>query len=212
MDFVIAETGEHVRVSYMVRGMEQADEMILSSGYVPDDEVMLDDGTRAYVASKDDVDYWVEYFEILSFCDEEIRCMKKIYLGCEEDGTPLVDSVLQEEMGGGSFDIDDYKSSVESTKSILQKRFNTETARLISSYDSKLLYSDFCYFREDLYQQDDGSYFFKGEGGPMSQYGREQEDGSIGYGDGYYPATEEEVQEWFHEHFGEKTDERWDEW
>ncbi len=48
--------------------------------------------------------------------------------------------------------------------------FNTETARLVGSWDNGIYGNDFRSCSEDLYQTKSGKYFIHGEGGAMSTY------------------------------------------
>ena len=55
-------------------------------------------------------------------------------------------------------------------KIIKNSLYNTETARLVGSWDNGIYGNDFRNCSEDLYQTRSGKYFLYGEGGPMSKY------------------------------------------
>lgn len=55
-------------------------------------------------------------------------------------------------------------------KIIAGAQYNTETARLVGSWDNGIYGNDFRSCSEDLYQTRSGKYFLYGEGGPMSKY------------------------------------------
>lgn len=200
MDFIVKETGERKRVSCLAKnGTDVAIDVATTCGFLENDEAVWDGEEDAYIAPEEVVEYWMEFFEIYNSCEEELDHLRDLY-GDE------VDEVYSEEMGG-DFDIDRFKDGVEATKAILQKRYDTATARLIAHYESEFSLSDFRYFDESLYQQDDGSYFIAGEGGPMTRYGVGDADGSRYYGKGSYSVTAAEAQRWFRDRFGKESDE-----
>lgn len=199
MDFIVKETGERKRVSCLEKnGIDVAKDVAISCGLLENDEVVWDDEEDAYTAPEEVVEYWAEFFEIYNSCEKELDHLRDLY---GDD----VDAVYNEEMGG-DFDIDRFKDAVESTKAILQKRYDTATARFIAHYESKLPHSDIRYFDEYLYQQDDGSYFIAGKGGPMTWYGVSDANGNIHYGEGRYSVTAAEAQGWFRDCFGKESD------
>ena len=190
MEFIIKETGK--RVTAECRNERQdgcAEDVAINCGL---DISLRDDEENAYVVSQEDADWWVEFFQTLNVCAEEIEGLEKKYSGEE------IREILNDEMG--EFDIDYYEEAIKRTADILQKRYNTENARLVSSYESDLSSSEFSYVKESLYQRDDGSYFLAGEGGEMTRYS--QMDGCDGctYGEGSYSITAAEAQEWLAEH------------
>lgn len=79
------------------------------------------------------------------------------------------------------------------------KRFNTETAQLVGSYDSKLPPSQFDYYREDLYRKKTGDFFLHGEGGAMTKYAKAYGD-SIGAGVKIIPLSLAEAKKWVENH------------
>lgn len=56
------------------------------------------------------------------------------------------------------------------TKVILGKRYNTETAEVIGSFDNGIGVNDFNHLRETLYRTKKGAYFLYGAGGANSRY------------------------------------------
>lgn len=82
------------------------------------------------------------------------------------------------------------------SKVIGGKRYNTETAKYITSYSNGLSNGDFRNFSEDLYQKRTGEFFLAGFGGPLSKYKKSSSDG-ISYGSfGIIPLSYKEAQEW----------------
>lgn len=198
MDFIINETGERKQVSCLAKnGTDVADDVAFTCGLLENNDVVWDEEENAYIAPEEVVEYWVEFFEIYGSCEEELDHLKDLY-GDEAF------KIYCEEMGG-DFDIDYFQDAVEATKSILQKRYDTTTACIIANYESEFLYTDFRYFNESLYRQDDGNYFIAGEGGPMTRYGWNDGDGCSYYGEGIYSVTVAEAQKWFKERFGKES-------
>lgn len=188
MNFIIQETGEMKEVHFMDKnGCDWATDIAASCGF-DRSKFTYDEEKDAFIAPKDEVECWVDFFETYNYCDKELRSLKDRYDENE------VDDILGSEIP--EFDIDVYRSAVERTKAILQKRYDTATAHLISSYDSNLPKDDWRYFKESLYQRADGSYFLTGEGGPMSGYSHTDELGSLCYGDGSYSITEVHAKAW----------------
>lgn len=80
-------------------------------------------------------------------------------------------------------------------KIINNKRYDTETARLVGEWDNGLSGRDFARCDEDLYQKKTGEYFLHGEGGGNSKYG-EWHGNSGGPGETIILMTAEEAREW----------------
>ncbi len=86
-----------------------------------------------------------------------------------------------------------------SKKIINGKKYDTQTAKKISTYCNSLSPSDFGYLEETLYQKKTGEFFLYGHGGAMSRYSRTCGDGRCG-GDGFEPLTEDEAKAWAEEY------------
>lgn len=68
-------------------------------------------------------------------------------------------------------------------KAVKGKSYNTETARMICSWDNNLPANDFGWCSATLHQKATGAYFIHAEGGAMSRYASRMSDGSYGYGE-----------------------------
>lgn len=75
------------------------------------------------------------------------------------------------------------------------KKYDTDTAKEVGSWDSSHSVLDFHYFREALYRKRTGEFFLYGEGGAMSRYAVHYGDG-WGYGERIEPLTEEQARRW----------------
>lgn len=84
-------------------------------------------------------------------------------------------------------------------KRINNKRYNTDTARCVGSWDNGRRSSDFNYFREVLYQKNSGEFFLYGKGGPKSCYA-EYCNGLLCDGEKIMLMTREKAQKWAEEH------------
>ncbi len=86
-------------------------------------------------------------------------------------------------------------------KAIIEgKRFDTETAVEIGNHENGMR-SDFSWWDATLYRTPRaGRYFLAGEGGPMTQFGRNTEDGMRGYGERIIPMEKSEALEWAEQH------------
>lgn len=197
MNLIIQETGEMKEVHFMgENGYDIADEIAASCGF-DSSQFAYDDDNFAYVVPKEEADYWMDFFEIYNSCEGKLHGLKNRY-DAEE-----VSRILESEMP--EFDIDVYEDAVESTTSILRRRYDTRTARLVFSYDSDLEQNDSHYFKESLYQRADGSYFLAGEGGAMTKYANEDERGGRGYGEGSYSISEAQAQTWIAKYCNKET-------
>lgn len=81
------------------------------------------------------------------------------------------------------------------------KRYNTETAKYIVSFDNDLTYSDLYFETATLYKKRTGEFFLAGAGGPKTRWAKECEDGSLMFGNRIIPLTESQAKEWVKEHF-----------
>lgn len=84
-------------------------------------------------------------------------------------------------------------------KVINGRTYNTETSKLIGSWDNGIYGSDFRRCEEDLYKNTKGAYFLVGEGGPMSKYSITHGNTTSGNAE-LIPMTATEAQEWAEEH------------
>jgi hypothetical protein len=76
------------------------------------------------------------------------------------------------------------------------KKYNTETATLVDSYQNTYGYSDFRWCEEKLYIKKTGEFFLAGEGGAMSRWARSIDDNCTSGGKGIQPLSREEALEW----------------
>lgn len=75
------------------------------------------------------------------------------------------------------------------------RTYNTETSKLIGSWDNGIYGRDFRSCEERLYKNTKGAYFLVGEGGPMSKYAVSRGNETSG-GEELIPMTFAEAQEW----------------
>lgn len=80
-------------------------------------------------------------------------------------------------------------------KIINGKLYDTNTARLLATYDSEYSKSDYEYYFEELYRKKTGEYFVYGKGGPNSHYAEYLKDVRQA-GEGIRPMTEKDAKEW----------------
>ena len=86
-------------------------------------------------------------------------------------------------------------------KVIEGRRYNTETADLIASYDNGLGRSDFDWCEVDLYRTKTGAWFLAGAGGARSGWGASCDGGrSMGPGIGIQVLARSEALEWCESH------------
>lgn len=76
------------------------------------------------------------------------------------------------------------------------KRYDTETATLIASWDNGYFGNDFKRCEEDLYRTERGSWFIYGEGGPMSKYVQATGPNSYIGGEDITPLSADEARQW----------------
>lgn len=84
-------------------------------------------------------------------------------------------------------------------KVINGKMYNTETARLIGSWNNRD-YGNFGYCEENLYQKKTGEFFLHGEGGARSKYARKYGSNTWGGGEDITPQTFEQARQWAEEY------------
>ncbi len=84
-------------------------------------------------------------------------------------------------------------------KIINGKKYDTETATKIESWDNGLGYNDFNNLSEDLYQKKTGEFFLHGEGGANTKYSKSSRNSSWGSSD-IVPLSLNEAKDWFEEH------------
>jgi hypothetical protein len=74
------------------------------------------------------------------------------------------------------------------------KRYDTETAEEIASYDNGVGYSDFTHVSMTLYKTKKGAWFVAGDGGPMSRFAKSTGNSTSG-GEGIQIVSEDEARE-----------------
>ena len=84
-------------------------------------------------------------------------------------------------------------------KVINGKMYNTDSARLIGSWDNRD-YGNFGYCEESLYQKKTGEFFIYGEGGARSKYARKCGSNTWGGGEDITPQTFEQARQWAEEY------------
>lgn len=85
-------------------------------------------------------------------------------------------------------------------KTINGKLYNTETARLVGTWEIRGKEDDPRNIKERLYQKKTGEYFLYGEGGAKSRYRRSSGDNCWTYGYQIIPLTYESAERWAKEH------------
>jgi len=83
-------------------------------------------------------------------------------------------------------------------KIIIKALYNTETARLVGSWDNGEGYGKFTRSDETLYQTKSGKYFLHGEGGAMTTYAEHHGNSTSG-SEQLLPLTASEASEWAEE-------------
>ena len=83
-------------------------------------------------------------------------------------------------------------------KIINGRRYDTDKATRVA-FDEKHTGS-FDDWSESLYRKNTGEFFLFGEGGPMTQYRKRMEDGSLGYGEEIIPLSLDGAKRWCEEH------------
>lgn len=85
-------------------------------------------------------------------------------------------------------------------KIIRGKRYNTETAQLIGTYEANEPIDSDSWFREELYQKRTGEFFMFGQGGADTQYCIFSKDGKCKAGQTLEPLDTAEAEVWCEEH------------
>lgn len=95
-------------------------------------------------------------------------------------------------------------------KIINGKRYDTETATVVGSWDNGCYGNDFNSCSETLYLKKTGEHFLHGEGGPLSRYATVSADGNNrGWGESIILMSREEAREWAEERLDADTYEEW---
>lgn len=84
-------------------------------------------------------------------------------------------------------------------KIINGKVYDTDTAKMVGSWDNGHPTNDFAYCSEELYRKKTGEFFLHGEGGALSRYASHSGDNS-GWGEEIIPLTYNAAQEWAEKH------------
>ncbi|MCD8148624.1 MAG: hypothetical protein LUE92_03455 [Clostridiales bacterium] len=85
-------------------------------------------------------------------------------------------------------------------KIINRKKYDTETAERIGTYQTRDDRRDFSCVRETLYRKRTGEYFLYGEGGPKTEYARQVGQTTWAGGCEIIPYTEDEAKKWSEKH------------
>ena len=85
-------------------------------------------------------------------------------------------------------------------KIINGKRYDTDKAKSVGSYNNGVPTSDFSYIREELYQKKTGEFFLHGEGGAMTRFAQSCGQNSWMGGQRIMPMTYEEARQWAEEY------------
>ena len=84
-------------------------------------------------------------------------------------------------------------------KIINGKKYDTDTAKCVGSYENGYGPSDFKCVEEHLYRKKNGEFFLYGVGGAMTAYAEHCIDGYC-YGEKIIPLTESEAKKWAENH------------
>lgn len=87
----------------------------------------------------------------------------------------------------------------EMKKVIGGKRFNTETAQYVGSYESDLAPTEHGFLKEDLYIKKTGDFFLHGMGGGLTKYAKSYGD-AYGFGEKILPISINEAKIWVENH------------
>lgn len=96
-------------------------------------------------------------------------------------------------------------------KIINRRKYDTDTATEIATYNNGKSYTDFGYIIESLYRKKNGEFFLAGESGAFMRYAHVCADNSVCGGSGIVPLSVDEAKDWvenfanskFEEIFGE---------
>ena len=81
-------------------------------------------------------------------------------------------------------------------KVINGKRYDTEKAQRVASWDNERFYSDFSHYAESLYKKRTGEFFLYCEGGAQSRLGHYVCGGTLVGGEEIVPISYSKAQEW----------------
>jgi hypothetical protein len=84
-------------------------------------------------------------------------------------------------------------------KIINNKLYDTETAKLLGTWDNNILPTDFGYIEEALYKKRSGTYFLHGKGGPMTAYAKSTGQNSWTGGEKIIPISYDMARQWAEE-------------
>ena len=84
-------------------------------------------------------------------------------------------------------------------KIINGRKYDTDTAKIIDSYNNGQPCDDYAYFSETLYQKTTKEFFVYGHGGAASHYRVFSANGVVG-GDAIIPLSEPEAKKWVEIH------------
>ena len=85
-------------------------------------------------------------------------------------------------------------------KIINGKKYDTETAKKVATWENGLGYKDFGYCEETLYLKKTGEFFLYGAGGPMTKYAQAAYGGGTTSGEDITPLTEAKAKKWAEDH------------
>ena len=80
------------------------------------------------------------------------------------------------------------------------KKYDTDTAQLMGSWENYGGWRDFSHMGETLYRKKTGEYFLLGEGGPNTKYAERVDTNSWSGGSRIMPLTYDEARQWAEEH------------
>ena len=80
------------------------------------------------------------------------------------------------------------------------RRYNTDTAKYLATWDNGKYPDDFSYVQEDLYVKRTGEYFVAVTGGANTRYCSHNSDGTRSRGFAAIPMTEAEARIWCETH------------
>lgn len=83
---------------------------------------------------------------------------------------------------------------------INNKKYDTETAKLVGEWSNNRSYRDFSYCEEQLYRKRTGEFFLYGKGGPMSKYATPCDNNAWVGGQDITPLSEDGARKWAEEH------------
>lgn len=80
-------------------------------------------------------------------------------------------------------------------KIINGRKYDTETAKEVGFYSNGYPHGDFNWCQQTLYRKRNGEYFLHGEGGALTIYAKNIQNGTTG-GSRIVPMSEDEAKEW----------------